>query len=251
MPDREKIAELLKSAGGQNRRELTEYESKKVLLAWGIPTTRVELARSASEAVEAARELKYPVVMKIASPNILHKTDAKGVRVDLNSDPEVRRAFEQIVSNAKAYRGDARIWGVTVQEYVPPAREVIIGLIQDEDFGQVLMFGLGGIWVEVLKDVSFSLAPVSEKDAREMIQEIKGYPVLEGVRGEAPADIDALVDILQKVGQLALEFDIAEIDLNPVFAFEDGRGAKVVDARMILKKPSKSMRNREVVEGSG
>ncbi len=220
--------------------------------AWGIPTTRVELARSAPEAVRAARELKYPVVMKIASPDILHKTDAKGVRVGLGSESEVRRAFEQIVSNAKAYKGDARIWGVTVQECVPQAREVIIGLIQDEDFGPVLMFGLGGIWVEVLKDVSFSPAPVSEKDAREMIQEIKGYSVLEGVRGEAPADIGALVDILQKVGQLALEFrGIAEVDLNPVFAFEDGKGAKVVDARIILKKPLKSMRNREVVVERG
>jgi len=237
MPDREKIAELLKSAKKQSRRELMEHESKQVLSSWGVPTTRIELATNASEAVEIARKLGYPVVMKIASPDILHKTDADGVKLGLNSEPEVRRAFEQITFSAGMYKGDARIFGVTVQEYIPPAREVIIGLMQDGDFGPTLMFGLGGIWVEVLRDVSFSPAPVSEEDAREMIQEIKGYPILEGTRGEAPADISALVDILQKIGRLALEFgNIAEIDLNPVFAFEDSKGARVVDARIILKQ---------------
>lgn len=237
MPDKEKIAELLKSAREQNRRELTEYESKQVLSAWEIPTTRVELARNVLETVRAARKLKYPVVLKIASPDILHKSDAQGVRVGLSSELEVRQAFRQIISNARAYNGDADIWGATVQEYLPPAREVIIGLIQDETFGPTLMFGLGGIWVEALKDVSFRLAPVSEDDARDMIQEIEGYPVLKGVRGEAPADIGALVDILQKVGKLASEFeDISEMDLNPVFVFEGGKGAMTVDARIVLKE---------------
>jgi len=237
MPGKEEITEILRSAREQNRRELTEYESKQVLSAWEIPTTRVGLARNVFDAVSAARKLKYPVVLKIASPDILHKTDAGGVRVGLSSELEVRQAFRQIISNAKAYKEDANILGVTVQEYLPPAREVIIGLIQDETFGPTLMFGLGGVWVEALKDVSFRLAPVSEEDAREMIREIGGYPVLKGARGEPPADVDALAVMLQKVGKLASEFDeISEMDLNPVFVFEGGKGAMVVDARIILKE---------------
>jgi acyl-CoA synthetase (NDP forming) len=237
MSDKEKITEILKSAKKQNRRELTEYESKQVLSAWEISTTRVGLARNVLEAVRAARKLKYPVVLKIASPDILHKTDANGVRVGLSSELEVRQSFRQITSNAKAYKEDADIWGVTVQEYLPPAREVIIGLIQDETFGPTLMFGLGGVWVEALKDVSFRLAPVSDEDAREMIREIGGYPVLKGARGEPPADVDALVVMLQKVGKLVSEFDeISEMDLNPVFVFERGKGAMVVDARIILEE---------------
>ncbi len=237
MPDKEKILEILNSAREQNRRELTEYESKQILSAWNIPTTRTELARNVLEAVRAARVLKYPVVMKIASPDILHKSDAGGVMTGLRSELEVRQIFNQIVANAKDYKKDAEIWGVTVQEYLPQAREVIVGTIQDPSFGPTVMFGLGGIWVEVLKDVSFRLAPVSAEDARDMIQEIKGFSVLKGVRGEPPADIQALVDILQKVGRLALEFEeIAEIDINPVFVFEEGKGAIAVDARMILKE---------------
>lgn len=237
MPDKEKIKELLKSVREQNRRKLTEYESKQVLSAWEIPTTRVELARNILETVRAARRLKYPVVLKIASPDIPCKSDARGIRVGLSSELEVRQAFTQITSNARAYKEDADIWGVTVQEYIPQARETIVDLIQDHTFGPTLMFGLGGVWVEALRDVSFRLAPISEDDAREMIQEIKGYSVLKGMHGEAPADIDALVDILQKVGRLAVEFeDISEISLNPVFVLDEGRGAKAVDAQMTLRE---------------
>ncbi len=236
MQNKERITQLIRSARDSDRRELTEYESKQILSLWGIPIVRTELARNVSEAVQVARKLGYPVVMKIASPEILHKSEAKGVRVGLNSESEVRQAFEQIISNATMYKKDAEIWGVTVQERIPPAREVIIGLVQDGAFGPTVMFGLGGIWVEVLKDVSFSLAPVSELDAWEMIHEIRGYPVLEGMRGEKMADLKALVDILQKIGLLAIEFkNIGEIDLNPVFAFEAGKGARVADARIILR----------------
>jgi acyl-CoA synthetase (NDP forming) len=237
MSDKEEIVEILNTAREQNRRELTEYESKRVLSAWDIPTTRTELARNVLEAVRAARRLKYPVVMKIASPDILHKSDAGGVVTGLRSELEVRQIFNQIMANARDYRKDAVVWGVTVQEYLPQAREVIIGTLQDPSFGPTLMFGLGGILVEVLKDVSFRLAPVSAEDAREMIQEIKGFSILKGIRGEPLADIQALVDILQKVGRLASEFEeISEIDINPVFVFEEGRGAMAVDARLILKE---------------
>ncbi len=237
MSDKEEIVEILNTAREQDRRELTEYESKRVLSAWDIPTTRTELARNVLEAVRAARKLKYPVVMKIASPDILHKSDAGGVITGLRSELEVRQIFNQIMANARDYKKDAVVWGVTVQEYLPQAREVIVGTLQDPSFGPTLMFGLGGIWVEVLNDISFRLAPISAEDAREMIKEIKGFSILKGTRGEPPADIQALVDILQKVGRLASEFEeIAEIDINPVFVFEEGRGAIAVDARLILKE---------------
>jgi acyl-CoA synthetase (NDP forming) len=234
-----KVAEILSSIRESGRRELLEHESKKVLAAWEIPTTRVELARDAAESVKAARELKYPVVMKISSPNIIHKSDAGGVKVGLSSEMEVRQAFKEVVDNARAYRPKARILGVTIQEYVPHAREVIVGALQDPTFGATVMFGLGGVWVEALKDVSFRLAPLTADDAREMISEIKGYPILGGIRGEPAADIDAIVDVLQKVGQLEYEFpEISEMDINPLFVFDKGKGAIAVDARIILKEES-------------
>lgn len=235
--DRKKVAEILASARRQGRRVLLEHEAKQVLSAWGIPVARSELARDASEAVRIARELRYPVVMKIASPDIVHKSDAGGVKVGLSSELEVRQAFDEILANARAYKPNANIAGVTMQEYLPQGKEVIVGAMQDPSFGATVMFGLGGIWVEVLKDVSFRLAPLTAEDAREMIQEIKGYPVLAGLRGEPQVDVDAIADMLQKVGDLAYEFsEIAELDLNPVFAFDRGKGAIAIDARMILKE---------------
>ena len=198
---------------------------------------RTELARDAAEAVRVARELKYPVVMKICSPDIIHKSDARGIKLGLGSELEVRQAFDEILANASTYKPGADIWGVTIQEYLPRAREVIVGTLQDPFFGATVMFGLGGVWVEVLKDISFRLAPLSAEDARGMIQEIKGYPILAGMRGEPPADTDALGEVLQKIGQLAYEFpDIAEMDVNPVFVFEKGKGAVAADARIILRE---------------
>jgi len=237
MAARKKVVEILSSIREMGRRELLEHESKQVLAAWDIPTTRVELARDAAEAVKAARELKYPVVMKIASPDIIHKSDAGGVRVGLSSELEVREAFEEIMDSAREYKPKAKILGVTVQEYMHRAREVIVGTVQDPTFGATVMFGLGGVWVEVLKDVSFRLAPLTVVDAKEMISEIKGYPILAGIRGELEADIDAIVDILQKAGQLAQEFpEIVEMDINPIFVFDRGKGATAIDARIILKE---------------
>ena len=233
--DKRKVAEILNSTRKKGRRELMELESKRVLAAWGVPVNRTELARDISEAVKFAREVRYPIVLKIASPDIIHKSEAKGVRVGLSSELEIRQSFGDLIDNARAYKPDAKILGVTIQEYLPPAREVIVGALQDPSFGATVMFGLGGVWVEVLDDISFRLAPLSAEDAREMIQEIKGYPVLAGIRGTPPADVGALVDIIQKVGQLAHEFsEIAEMDLNPIFTFDDGKGAMVADARIIL-----------------
>lgn len=233
--EKKKVAEILSSIRKDGRRELMELESKRVLAAWGVPVNRTELARDLSEAVKVAREVHYPIVLKIASPDIIHKSEAKGVKVGLSSELELRQSFGELIDNARAYKPDAKILGVTIQEYIPPSREVIVGALQDPSFGATVMFGLGGVWVEVLKDVSFRLAPLSAEDAREMIQEIKGYPVLAGIRGTPSADVGALVDIIQKVGQLAHEFSgITEMDLNPIFVFDDGKGAVVADARIIL-----------------
>jgi len=231
------ILDIISSIKSQNRIELLEFEAKRVISAWGIKTTRAELAKDVNEAVKVAREIKYPVVLKIASPDIIHKSDARGIKVGLSSETEVKHAFEEIVANARAYKPNANILGVTVQEYIPPAREVIVGTLRDPSFGPTVMFGLGGVWVEVLKDVSFRLAPLTADDAREMIQEVKGYPILAGMRGVPPMDFDALVDLLQKVGQLAAEFpEIEEIDLNPVFVFGKGKGAVAMDARIGLRE---------------
>lgn len=232
---KKKVTETLSSIRKEGRLELTELDSKRVLAAWGVPVNRTELARDLSEAVKAAREIRYPLVLKIASPDIIHKSEAKGVKVGLTSELELRQSFDELIDNVRAYKPDAKILGVTIQEYLPPAREVIVGALQDPSFGATVKFGLAGIWVEVLNDISFRLAPLNAEDAREMIQEIKGYPVLAGIQRTPPADINALVDIIQKVGQLAHEFpEITEIDLNPIFAFNDGKGAVIADARIVL-----------------
>ena len=232
---KKKVTEILNLAYKDGRRELMELESKQVLAAWGVSVNRTELARDLSEAVKVAREVRYPIVLKIASPDIIHKSEADGVKVGLSSELELRQSFGELINNARAYKPDAKILGVTIQEYLPPAREVIVGALQDPSFGPTVMFGLGGVWVEVLEDISFRLAPLSAEDAREMIQEIKGYPVLAGIRGRPPADVGALIDIIQKVGQIAHEFsEITEMDLNPIFTFDDGKGAVVADARIIL-----------------
>ncbi|MFH1821148.1 MAG: acetate--CoA ligase family protein [Methanobacteriota archaeon] len=232
---KKKVLEIISAAKSDKQLELSEINSKLLLEAWDIPVNRTVLAKDPEEAVKTAREIHYPVVMKIASPNIIHKTDAKGVMVGIGSELELRQAFNDIIKNARAYKPNARILGVTVQEYLPPAREIIVGALQDPSFGATVMFGLGGVWVEVLKDISFRLAPLSEEDARNMIQEIKGYPVLAGLRGTPPADIDAIVNLIQKVGQLAFEFpEISELDINPVFVFNKGKGVIAVDARIVL-----------------
>jgi acyl-CoA synthetase (NDP forming) len=232
---KKKILEMLSSARSSGVRELSEIDSKQVLAAWGIPVNRTILAKDADEAVRIARDIHYPLVIKIASPDIIHKTEAKGVVAGINSEIELRQAFDEVINNAKLYKPNARILGATVQEYVPPAREVIVGALQDPSFGATVMFGLGGVWVEVLKDISFRLAPLSLEDASEMIQEIKGYPILAGIRGAPPADIEAVVNLLQKVGQLAYEIpEISELDINPVFVFEAGKGLIAVDARIVL-----------------
>lgn len=242
MVEKQKIAEVFDSAIKSGRNELTEYESKQVLTAWEIPVSETRLVKEKPEAVEEARNLKYPVVMKIASPDILRKSDAGGVRVGISSELKLKHAFDDIMINVKAYKPDADIWGVTVQKYFPQKREATVSLFQDLSFGTVMAFGMGGLWGEILEDTSFRLAPTSPEDIRDMVEEVKGYPVLFGDQGGGSlADIDALVNILQKVSQLPSEFDeILEVDLNPIFVFDEGEGAIAVDALIKLKEPEKN-----------
>jgi len=218
-------------AGG--RKILTEVESKDILEEAGIPTARARLATTADEAVAAAKDVGFPVVLKIVSPDITHKSDIGGVKLNLSTPDEVKAAFDDIIAAAKKAQPDAAIDGVSVQKMERPGIEVIMGMSQDAQFGPVLMFGLGGILVEVLKDVSFRLVPITPRDARQMIQEIKGRPLLEGYRGQEPADVDALEKLLLRLSDFIEKHpEIAELDLNPIFAYKDG--AIAVDARIIL-----------------
>lgn len=227
------LAEAADRAKAQGRTVLTEIESKQVLAAAGIPVAEARLATSADDAVSAAETVGYPVVLKIVSPDITHKSDVGGVKVGLNGADEVRAAYDEIVANAKKAEPDAKIEGVAVQKMAPQGTEVIIGMSKDPQFGPVLMFGLGGILVEVLKDVAFRIVPLEQRDARQMIEEIKGFPVLQGVRGHDPADLGALQSLLLKLSEFVeANPQIEELDLNPVFAYKDG--AIAVDARIVI-----------------
>ncbi|WP_297464559.1 acetate--CoA ligase family protein [Thermococcus sp.] len=238
---REEALKVIESVLAQGRTVLVEYEAKQVLKAYGLPVPNEKLAKTLDEALKYAEEIGYPVALKLMSPQILHKSDAKVVMLNIKNPEELKQKWKEILENARKYRPDAEILGVLVAPMLRPGREVIIGVVEDPQFGHAIMFGLGGIFVEVLKDVTFRIIPITERDARKMITEIKGYPILAGVRGEEPADIDAIVDMLLKVSKLVedLENYIKEMDLNPVFVYEKGKGAVVVDARMILKAPQR------------
>ena len=227
------VAEVIDNARSQGRTVLTEIESKQVLDEAGIPVALAVLARDAKEAAKAADKAGYPIVLKIVSPDVTHKSDAGGVRLGLQSAGEVEAAFEEIVTAVTAAQPDARIEGVAVQKMAAAGTEVIIGMSKDPQFGPVMMFGLGGILVEVLKDVAFRIVPLEPKDARQMIRELKGFPVLEGVRGQPPADVGALEQLILKVSDFVeAHSEIEELDLNPVFAYADG--ALAVDARIVV-----------------
>jgi len=218
----------------EGRKFLLEPEAKQVCTEYGIPVTRFKVAKTLEEAVNFADEIGYPIVLKIISPDIIHKFDVGGVVLNLENSKEIGEAYEEILKNVKKHKPDAKITGVLVQEMAPSSTEVIVGAIKDPQFGPALMFGLGGVFVEILKDVTFRIAPVSEQDAREMITEIKAYPVLKGYRGQPPADIEAIVKILLSTSRLMMDhLEIKELDLNPIMVYE--KGAKTVDARIILE----------------
>lgn len=214
--------------------QLTESQSKEILKAYGIPVTREELATTPEEAALAATRLGFPVVMKIDSPDILHKTDAGGVRLGIRSPEEAKQAFTEIVTNARNYKPDANIRGVLVQEMLTGATEVIVGMSRDPVFGPVVMFGLGGILVEVLEDVCLRVAPLTRAEAAEMLEEIRGKKVLDGVRGRPPVDKEAIIDVIVRLSHLVADFpDIAEMDINPLLVFPQGQGAKAADALIV------------------
>ena len=231
MSQASKIFSQVKKEG---RKALLEPEAKTICIEYGIPVTKFKVASNEKDAAKFADEIGYPVVLKIVSQDIIHKSDAGGVLVNLKNDSEVAAGYLKIIENAKRYKPDAKIAGVLVQEMAPQSTEVIVGAIKDPQFGQTVMFGLGGIFVEILKDVNFRIAPLTSEDAEEMITELKAYPLLKGFRNTPPADINALIAILCSTSRLVMEHpEIKELDLNPVMAYQ--KGAKTVDARIILE----------------
>ncbi|MBN2239411.1 MAG: acetate--CoA ligase family protein [Dehalococcoidales bacterium] len=227
--------QLIDNARKEGRTLLTEIEAKEMLKQAGIDVVETKLAASKDEAVALSKEMGFPVVLKIASPDVAHKTDAGGVKLNLEDADEVAKAYDSIMTSIKEAFPAANIQGVSVQKMARSGVEVIIGMSKDAQFGPVIMFGLGGILVEILKDVSFRIVPLEKRDAREMVKEIKGYPVLEGYRGQEAADIEKLEDMILKVSAFVEQNpDIDELDLNPVFAYSDG--AVAVDARIIVSE---------------
>lgn len=233
--DKPRVQEVFAKARAENRLNLGEVEARTVIEAYGLRVPRARLAQTPDEAVKLAGEIGYPVVMKIASPDILHKSDIGAVKVGMSKPADVRDAFELIDYRARRHNPEADIWGVLVQQMISGGKEVIIGMSRDPQFGPMLMFGLGGIYVEVMKDVVFRIAPIDRVEAREMVESIRSFPLLKGVRGEAPADVDAIVEVILRISQLVTDFpEIVEMDVNPLIVHEAGQGATVLDARMIL-----------------
>lgn len=224
---------IVATARAEGRTLLSEVEAKQVLAEAGIPVTETLLATSRDEAISTAAKVGYPVVLKVVSQDIAHKSDVGGVKLNLEDDAAVSEAFDAIMSSAKAAEPNARIDGVSVQKMADPGTEVIVGMTTDPQFGPVMMFGLGGIMVEVLKDVSFRLVPLEAKDAEAMLSEIKGRPVLDGVRGQPPVDTEALKAAILKVSSFVEAHpEVQELDLNPMLASPSG--AIAVDARIVL-----------------
>ncbi len=227
-----KIFDQVKKEGRPN---LLEEEGQEVLRAYGFPLPKSSLAKTENDAVKIAKQIGYPVVMKIASPQIIHKSDAGGVKVNLTTEDEIKSAFKEIVSNAKKYNKKAEIKGILIVEMIKGGKEMIIGSKLESGMGPVIMLGMGGIYVEVLKDVTFKLAPVTDKESDDMITSIKMKKILEGVRGEKPSDKAKLSECIQRLSQLVTDFkEIKELDMNPVLVMEQGKGCKILDVRIGL-----------------
>jgi len=231
--DREAARRVLETANTEGRTRLREAEAMELLQAYGFRTAAIRTAKNAEEAARVAREIGYPVVLKAVGPDLMHKTEYGAVALDLRTGPQVREACARM---EKGLQKAGVSWdGFVVQEFVKGGRETILGMTRDRVYGPLLAFGLGGIYVEFLKDVAFGLAPLTDADAMRMIRSIRTYPLLEGVRGETPSDLPALSEALQRLSLLVTDFDeIAEVDLNPVAALEKGQGYKVLDARIVL-----------------
>jgi acetyl coenzyme A synthetase (ADP forming)-like protein len=233
--NRQQAAEAIESVRASGRVTMGDFESREILTAYQFRVPDTELAESSDQAVEIASRLGFPVVLKVASPDILHKTDIGGVRVGLEDPQSVRDAFDLITYRAARYVPEARLWGCLVQKMARPGLEVLIGMVRDPQFGPLVTFGLGGIYVEVLKDAAFRLAPFSRAEAEAMLTELRATALLEGVRGQPPVDREALIDALLRVGQLVTDFpEIDELDINPFMVYEHGQGGMALDMRLVL-----------------
>lgn len=229
--------QIISTALNKGRAQLNEVEAKQLLASVGVPVAQTKLATTADGAVSAAEEIGYPVVMKIVSPDIAHKSDVGGVVIGIENSDGVRSVFEEISQSVANKAPQAEIDGIAIQAMVPQGTEIIVGSTTDEQFGPVMMFGLGGVFVEILEDVAFRIVPLEPKDARDIVREIKGFPLLDGARGREKADIDSLENLILKVSNLVDENpEIAELDLNPIFAYSDGVVA--VDAHVVLNTKS-------------
>ncbi len=226
---------IIDRARREDRSVLTEIEAKELLKQAGISVVDTKLATSEEEAISISKQFGFPIVLKIASPDVVHKSDAGGVKLGLKTSRQVGKAYNDIMASIKQKYPEAKLQGVSVQKMARPGVEVIIGMSKDPQFGPVLMFGIGGVLVEILKDVSFRIVPLTKRDAREMIREIKGYPLLEGYRGTEPVDVTNLEEIILRVSSFVEQTpEVKELDLNPIFAYKDG--AVAVDARVILEE---------------
>ena len=221
---------------------LSEHQSKALLKLYGIPVTRENVAKSSHEAISFAEKIGFPVVLKIDSPDIMHKSEAKAIRLGVNSKEEILQCYKEIIENAERYDSKARINGVLVQEMIRGGTEVIVGMSEDPQFGPTIAFGLGGIFVEVLKDISLRVVPLLKSDADLMVRETKGYQILRGLRGKNRSDIEAVIDVLLRISRLAEDWKdyISEIDINPLIVFDEGHGVKALDALVVLRKPGKN-----------
>jgi 4-hydroxybutyryl-CoA synthetase (ADP-forming) len=234
--DKNKVIRVFETVRKSGRQNLTEDEGYEVLEAYGFKTPKLILSTSEQQCVEASNNLGYPVVLKISSKDIVHKSDAGGVKVGLSNDDQVRAEFSTIIQNAKRYKPSANIQGVLVQEMVKNGKEIILGSKQDPLFGPIVMVGLGGVYVEILKDVVFRLAPLNEREATQMVHSIKALNLLKGARGEKPSDIPAIIESLQRLSQLVIDFpNIGEIDINPLLVLDEGNGARTLDVRISLQ----------------
>jgi acetate---CoA ligase (ADP-forming) len=234
--DRQAVSKVFEDVRQQDRNTIGDWESRTVLSAYGLRIPRSDLAENPEHALQIAQEIGYPVALKIASPDILHKTDVGGVRVGLRSAEEVRDAFELMLYRANRYLPEARVWGCLVQEMAPAGGlEVLVGMNRDPQFGPLVTFGLGGIYVETLKDVTFRIAPFSIREAEEMLAEIRAHALLDGVRGQPAVDKAAIVDAILRIGQLVQDFpEIVELDINPLIVYPQQRGAIAIDMRLVL-----------------
>ena len=227
---------IISNALSEGRTALLENEAKKILSLHKAPVLEEQVAKNPEEAVSIFKKLNSKVAMKIVSKDILHKSDAGGVKLNLETEEDVKNAFEEIIKNTKAYKEDAEISGILITPMAKDGLEVIVGTKIDEQFGPIIMFGIGGILVEIIKDVSFRVLPLSRGCAKRMIEEIKSAKILDGFRGYKPFDKKALVKLLLTVSDIVESYpEIKEMDLNPIILYEDGEGLDIVDARIILK----------------